>query len=63
MFLLPKISLIMEIRCYRSLELMSKGNHFLCIRVECPDAFEYDKTLEVMRTLYGSNIVFVVIAC
>ena len=52
----------MEIRCYRSIELMSQGKHFLCIRVECPDAFQYDKTLEVMRTLYGTNIVFVVIA-
>lgn len=52
----------MEIRVYRSLEDMTKGKHFLCVRVEDPDAFEFDKTLSVFRTLYGSNIVFVVIA-
>lgn len=52
----------MEIRLYRSIEHMSQGKHFLCVRVENPDTFEYDKTLSVFRTLYGSNLVFVVIA-
>lgn len=52
----------MEIRLYRSIDLMAQGIHFLCVRVESPDTFEFDKTLNVFRTLYGSNIVFVVIA-
>lgn len=52
----------MEIRLYRSIEQMSKGNHFLCVRVESPETFEFDKTLSVFRTLYGFQIVFVVIA-
>lgn len=52
----------MEIRLYKSLELMSQGKHFLCVRVENPHTFEFDKTLSVFRTLYGSSIVFVVIA-
>ena len=54
--------LFMEIRLFRSLEDMSKGKHFLCVRVENPDCFEFDKTLSVFRTLYGTNIVVVVIA-
>ena len=52
----------MEIRLYRSIEDMSKGKHFVCVRVENPDCFEFDKTLSVFRTLYGTSIVFVVIA-
>lgn len=52
----------MEIRLYRSHDLLIQGKHFLCVRVENPDAFEFDKTLNVFRTLYGSDIVFVVIA-
>lgn len=54
--------MIMEIRLYRSIDLMAQGKHFLCVRVESPDTFEFDKTLSVFRTLYGSQIVFVVIA-
>ena len=52
----------MEVRCYRSQDDLIKGKQFFCVRVECPDAFEFDKTLDVFKTLYGSNIVFVVIA-
>lgn len=52
----------MEIRIYRSHDDMTKGKHFLCVRVENPDCFEFDKTLSVFRCLYGTNIVFVVIA-
>ena len=52
----------MEIRLYRSIDLMAQGKRFLCVRVENPDIFEFDKTLSVFRTLYGTNIVFVVIA-
>ena len=54
--------IFMEIRLFRSLEEMSKGKHFLCVCVENPDCFEFDKTLSVFRTLYGTNIVVVVIA-
>lgn len=53
--------MIMEIRLYRSLENMSQGKHFLCVRVENPDTFEYDKTLSVFRTLYGTGIVFLLL--
>ena len=52
----------MEIRLFRSFKDFSKNDSFLVVRVENPDAFEFDKTLSVFRTLYGSNIVFVVIA-
>ena len=52
----------MEIRLYRSHDLMREGKHFLCVRVSNPDNFEFDKTLSVFRSLYGTDIVFVVIA-
>ena len=51
----------MEIRLYRSLQKFAENSSFLTVRVECPDLFEYSKTLDVFKTLYGSNIVFVVI--
>lgn len=52
----------MEVRIYRSVEDMSKGKHFYCVRVDNPDTFDYYKTRSVFQTIYGVNIVYVVIS-
>ena len=52
----------MEIRLYRSFEDLQKGKHFYCVRVESPDVFDYNASRSVFTTIYGANIIFVVIA-
>lgn len=52
----------MEICLYRSFEDLQKGKKFYCVRVETPDAFDYNATKNVFTTIYGANIIFVVIA-
>lgn len=52
----------MEIRLYRSFEDLQKGKQFYCARVETPDTFDYNATKNVFTTIYGVNIIFVVIA-
>ena len=52
----------MEIRLYKSFEDLQKGKQFYCVRVETPDAFDYNVTKSVFTTIYGANIIFVVIA-
>ena len=51
----------MEIRLYRKLEDLQTGKHFYCSRVECPDTFDYVSTRNVFYTIYGTDIIFVVI--
>lgn len=52
----------MEIRLYRTHEDLQNGKHFYCVRVDTPDAFDYNATKSVFNTIYGFNIIFVVIA-
>ena len=52
----------MEIRIYRSLEQFTNGKPIYCARVECPDTFLYSDTVDVFRTIYGPQVVIVVIS-
>ena len=51
----------MEIKIYRSLDLFTKGKHFFCARVECLECFDFAKTIDVFRSIYGTGIVILLI--
>lgn len=47
----------MEIRVFSSLDARAKGKTLFCGRVNCPDAFSFEKSLDVFRSIYGSDVV------
>lgn len=47
----------MEIRVYKSFELRSKGKTLFCSRIDCPDAFSFEKSIDVFHSIYGSDII------
>lgn len=47
----------MEVRIYKSLEMRSCGKLLFCSRIECPDAFSFEKCIDTFRSIYGSSIV------
>ena len=49
----------MEIRIYQSMQHYSGNKPLYVARVECPDAFSYPHSLEVFRSIYGSNVIVV----
>lgn len=49
----------MEIRIYKSMQHYSGNKPLYVGRVGCPDAFEFSKCLDVMRSIYGSDVIIV----
>lgn len=47
--------LLMEIKIYGSFELRNIGKSMYCVRVANPDTFDYQKTIEVLKCLYGAD--------
>lgn len=47
----------MEVSVYLSFENRSKGIKAFCRRVVCPDTFEYDSFVRVMRSVFGKDCV------
>lgn len=45
----------MEIKIYGSFELRNIGKPMYCVRVATPDTFDYQKTIEVLKCLYGAD--------
>lgn len=51
----------MEIRIYKSMQHYTGNKPLYVARVECPDAFNYSASLDLFRSIYGSNVVIVFI--
>lgn len=49
----------MEIKIYRSYEAYKSGKVLYCARVENPDVFSFEKSLDVFRSIYGTNVIIV----
>lgn len=49
--------MFMEVSVYMSLAARSKDTAVFKRRVECPDAFEYDAFVRVMKSVFGNSIV------
>lgn len=47
----------MEVGVYMSLEARSNGKSVFKRMVQCPDVFEYDSFIRVMRSIFGEKIV------
>lgn len=47
----------MEVRVYKSLEMRSLQKTLFCARVDCPDAFSFEKCIDTFRSIFGSSIV------
>lgn len=47
----------MEVSVYMSLAARSKDTAVFKRRVECPDTFEYDAFVRVMKSVFGNTIV------
>lgn len=47
----------MEVTVYMSLDARRTGNSVFKRRVDCPDVFEYDAFIRVMRSIFGNQIV------
>jgi hypothetical protein len=47
----------MVITVFASLDARLKNKCLARMRVSCPDAFSFDKCLDVLRSIYGSGIV------
>lgn len=47
----------MEVSVFMSLAARSKDTAVFKRRVECPDAFEYDAFVRVMKSVFGNSIV------
>lgn len=51
------IDLIMEVSVYLSFDHKNKNSKVFCRRVQCPEVFEYDAFVRVMRSIFGKDIV------
>lgn len=49
----------MEVRIYKCMEHYSVNKPLYCVRVDCPDAFDFSKSLDVFRSIYGSSVIIV----
>lgn len=47
----------MEVTIYSSLDARSQRKRLTCFRVANPDAFSFEKCIDVFRCIYGSNVV------
>lgn len=47
----------MEIKVYANFDARSVGKCLYCVRVSVPAAFDYQKTVDVLHCLYGSDKV------
>lgn len=47
----------MEIRVFGSFESRNIGNPMFCVCVASPDTFDYQKTMDVLRCLYGADTI------
>ena len=49
----------MEVRVYLNMQSYSADKPHYCVRVECPEVFDFGKTLDVFRSLYGAGCIVV----
>ena len=49
----------MEIRIYASMETYKANKPLYVGRVSCPEVFDFGKSLDVFRSIYGSTVVVV----
>lgn len=47
----------MEVTVYLNFDARVKGNKAFCRRVNCPDTFEYDAFVRVMKSVFGKDCV------
>ena len=47
----------MEVAVFMSLDVRSKNQAVFKRQVLCPDAFEYDSFVRVMRSIFGEKVV------
>ena len=47
----------MEVSVYLSFDHKIKNSKVFCRRVQCPEVFEYDSFVRVMRSIFGKDIV------
>lgn len=49
----------MEIRVYLNMQAYLASKVHFCTRIECPDVFDFNKALDVFKSIYGSSVVVV----
>ncbi len=51
--------MFMEIKVYKEFKDIERGKTIFCARIECPDAFSFDKAVQVFKSIFPNCVVLV----